>query len=169
MKIYNYDPFTKIFVSEENADESPLEPGVYLIPAHATTLQPPEYNKEKEFCFFNEDKWEIKDIPIPIEDDKIDIDYKTKNEKILYSIYILYENTYILGTNIRYISLGLLKNLPKSIAVNDWLDSLYNKYKELKNNLPTNEAVTKEYIDFSSCGEIPYSMEEVIEEVKKCI
>ena len=42
MKIYNYSQLTKEFLSSDNAFESPLEPGVYLVPAFATLLEPPE-------------------------------------------------------------------------------------------------------------------------------
>lgn len=38
LKIYNYNPETFEFVSEEFADESPLEKGVYLIPRCATKI-----------------------------------------------------------------------------------------------------------------------------------
>lgn len=60
MKYYSYHPVTKIFVSEGIADESPLEPGVYLIPANATSIEVPEFS-ETEFAVFNEDlnSWEI--------------------------------------------------------------------------------------------------------------
>ena len=44
-KIYNYDSTTRIYVGESEAPESPLEPGVYLIPAHATTIAPPGWIK----------------------------------------------------------------------------------------------------------------------------
>jgi hypothetical protein len=41
MKIYHYHPDNGIYLGEGSADESPLEPGVWLIPAHATTEPPP--------------------------------------------------------------------------------------------------------------------------------
>lgn len=56
MRIYNYDPITHEFLSEGAADESPLEPGVYLMPANATATPPPAL-KPGEAAIFDGDKW----------------------------------------------------------------------------------------------------------------
>ena len=60
MKIYNYHPEYKTYVDSSLADESPLEPGVWLIPAHATEFEPPECSS-CEIQVFNGSSWEIKE------------------------------------------------------------------------------------------------------------
>ena len=62
MKIYNYNPENGYFVGESFADESPLEPGIYLIPAHATETAAPKATKGKVAVFVN-DAWELQDLP----------------------------------------------------------------------------------------------------------
>ncbi|MGA4187809.1 phage tail protein, partial [Ralstonia nicotianae] len=39
--VYHYDPTTGEYAGSSPADHSPLEPGVVLIPAHATDQAPP--------------------------------------------------------------------------------------------------------------------------------
>jgi hypothetical protein len=62
MLVYNYDSVLKFYVSTSEADESPLEPGVWLIPAHATTVEPP-FCTEDQIVIFQEDRqeWDIVD------------------------------------------------------------------------------------------------------------
>jgi hypothetical protein len=62
MKIYNYNPENGYFVGESLADESPLETGVYLIPAHATEIAAPKATKGKVVVFTGND-WELQDLP----------------------------------------------------------------------------------------------------------
>lgn len=60
MDIYNYHPTTREFINQSKADISPLEPDVYLIPALATTIEPPA-TAENESVVFDEESnvWNI--------------------------------------------------------------------------------------------------------------
>jgi hypothetical protein len=68
MKIYNYDWNTGIFVSEDEADESPLEPGVFLIPANATIIEPPVKSNPPSHLFFISGAWKEIADPTPVVD-----------------------------------------------------------------------------------------------------
>lgn len=70
MKIYNYDE-NGFFTSESIADESPLEKGVYLIPANSTTVEPLEHKEGFDIKFNNEiNSFEYVEIKPIIEDKK---------------------------------------------------------------------------------------------------
>ena len=75
MKIYNYHPDYKYFYSQSEADESPLEPGVFLIPSHATDIEPPTC-ESNQIQIFNETSWDI------IEDRR-GIYYSTETQQII--------------------------------------------------------------------------------------
>tara|TARA_R110000822_G_scaffold15369_15_gene53016 strand:+ start:1783 stop:2274 length:492 start_codon:yes stop_codon:yes gene_type:complete len=53
MKIYNYDGETGEYLSSSTATESPLERGVYLIPANATDIKPPSKSKNSAHIFID--------------------------------------------------------------------------------------------------------------------
>ena len=57
MDIYNFNKETKEFISKTVATESPLEKGVFLIPANATIIKPLDTKENFAVCF-NEDKQE---------------------------------------------------------------------------------------------------------------
>lgn len=63
MKVFNYDPLTRALVSIEDAVESPLEEGVFLIPAFATGLEPIKQVPQGKYNHFDGDKWVLMDIP----------------------------------------------------------------------------------------------------------
>lgn len=59
MKIYHYHPEYKHFICDDVAQPSPLDPpGVWLIPAHATEIEPPEFS-EGFIPIFNGTSWDI--------------------------------------------------------------------------------------------------------------
>lgn len=58
MKIYNYYHEYNTYVGSSLADESPLEPGVFLIPAHATDIEPPTC-ESNQIQIFNGTSWNI--------------------------------------------------------------------------------------------------------------
>ncbi|MGC4409624.1 MULTISPECIES: hypothetical protein [Rhizobium] len=45
MFVFNYQPETGEYLGPSPADESPLEPGVILVPAYATTIVPPAHQE----------------------------------------------------------------------------------------------------------------------------
>lgn len=62
MKIYHYSPIDGALLGSEDAFESPLEPGVYIVPAHATQSPPPAGFASGSGCFFNGQTWIVKSL-----------------------------------------------------------------------------------------------------------
>lgn len=58
MNCYSYDPSTGEFAGIEAMRESPLEVGVFLLPACATLTEPPTA-REKEVAVFRNESWAI--------------------------------------------------------------------------------------------------------------
>lgn len=64
MNIYHYHPETKQLMAAGVADPSPLELGEWLVPAHATELEPPAEVDAKTRNFVD-GVWVYQDIPQP--------------------------------------------------------------------------------------------------------
>jgi hypothetical protein len=64
MIIYHYVPGSGVYCGQDIADESPLEPGVYLIPALATDIEPPTL-ASNQIAKFENGAWKIENVPIP--------------------------------------------------------------------------------------------------------
>lgn len=55
--VYQYD-LAGMYVGQTDADESPLEPGVFLIPARCVEVEPPETSGD-QWPRWNGAKWEL--------------------------------------------------------------------------------------------------------------
>ena len=64
MNIYHYHPNTQQLIAAGVADPSPLEPGKWLVPAHATELEPPAAVDGKTRHFVD-GQWVYQDIAQP--------------------------------------------------------------------------------------------------------
>lgn len=60
MNVYSFNQNTNEYIGQDVADESPLEPGIYLTPALSTLISPPE-TAENEAAIFdrNSNSWSV--------------------------------------------------------------------------------------------------------------
>ena len=63
---YSFHPTTGVFIGVDFAQESPLELGVFLLPAGATFAEPPQVAEGKQAVWGGE-AWSVQDIPLPPE------------------------------------------------------------------------------------------------------
>ena len=68
MNVYNYAKETGVYISTEPAVESPLEPGVYLVPANATTTPVPLAPAGQQ-AIWKDGAWTVTLIP-PLQPDE---------------------------------------------------------------------------------------------------
>lgn len=66
MLAYHYDR-AGLYQGNSEADESPLEPGVYLLPARSTLTPPPAEVPEGRWPRFNGHEWQLVNRPQPPE------------------------------------------------------------------------------------------------------
>lgn len=61
---YQFDP-AGLYQGETAADESPLEPGVYLLPARCTLVAPPADVPDGKWPRWNGKAWDLVNRPAP--------------------------------------------------------------------------------------------------------
>jgi hypothetical protein len=67
VKVYNYNPNNKVYTFVDEADPDPLVPGRWLVPANATTIEPPELKINEVARFVEETQiWEVVEIKQPV-------------------------------------------------------------------------------------------------------
>lgn len=65
MQVYSFHPGTGFYVGTTIADESPLEPGVWLMPAHTTEIAPPAYG-DGQLPKWTGSAWTLESVvPVP--------------------------------------------------------------------------------------------------------
>jgi len=63
VKVYNYDPQTGEFIGAEEAERNPLAPGEFLMPAHSTTIAPPQPRSFHAAVFDQKaQRWDFVDV-----------------------------------------------------------------------------------------------------------
>lgn len=61
--VFSYEGVTGIYLGETVADESPLEPGVFLMPRHTTDIEPPSELAEGMAAFWRDGVWSVETVP----------------------------------------------------------------------------------------------------------
>lgn len=70
MQIYHYSPVTGEFLGAGLADESPLEPGVFLLPSFSTEMAPPATGQD-QIAVWEDSAWAVQEVePEPEEPEK---------------------------------------------------------------------------------------------------
>lgn len=101
---------------------------------------------------------------IEIVDISAEVDAKTLAEKYssLWNAANDYQSSRISGAAIGLLTIGVLAQKPKCTAVQAWIKSVWVEYYTRKAGVNLQNNVN---LDFSICGNIPYSVPELMEEV----
>lgn len=139
----------------------------------------PEYNKLTQTVIQGlpvlntldkyEESWQIVDLT----EEEVTVNTALNNQKIqediatnigkLWQAAHDYEYARINGMAIGMLTLGVIANKPKSLAVKSWTQNLWDLYYSRK-PLVTN-VMDPTLLDFSVVGEIPHSISELIQEI----
>jgi hypothetical protein len=67
MLVYHYNADTGVYLNTSSeADEDPMQPGHFLIPANATERLPPSPpDPKKQRAVFSDGAWTVETIPVP--------------------------------------------------------------------------------------------------------
>ena len=90
--------------------------------------------------------------------------YIKENYQKLWEAATSYTEYYISGAAYSLVTIGLLQKRPKCIAVQQWIQSIWNLYYQRKYYIKK-EPISDELLDFSVCGPMPYSVPELTSEV----
>jgi hypothetical protein len=70
--VYLYDPVTLAPTAPYDAQESPLEPGVFITPVYCVEIPPPESGANQRVFFDGVSGWVVKDLPVPTQAEQLE-------------------------------------------------------------------------------------------------
>ena len=91
--------------------------------------------------------------------------YLVQNIDALWNAANAYNRIGISESGVGLLAIGVTKALPKSLAVQAWVKSIWNLYYTRKAALTDTAQITAAQLDFSSCGAMPYSVPELMTEI----
>lgn len=102
--------------------------------------------------------WGQREIPKEERDQRL-----SKNIDSLWRAADAYVASYISGVAIGLLTIGVLQQKPKALAIQAWTAAIWDEYYARKAGLTYDGVVNA---DFTSCGPMPYSVPELRQEVQ---
>lgn len=93
----------------------------------------------------------------PKTQEQLQLELKAKEER-LWQAADAYQSSFISGVAIGLLTIGVLQQKPKALAIQAWSASIWDQYYSRK-ALITEDS--PEELDFSACGPIPHSVPEL--------
>jgi hypothetical protein len=114
----NTETNTKIVWNTHNASptiahKSPLEPGVYHMPAGAVDIEPPTFDLATQGCSWIDDKWIVVDIPVLVEEAKQEPEPEPEPEPIPAIEQLRLQRDALLSETDWWASTDLIISLPR--------------------------------------------------------
>ena len=86
----------------------------------------------------------------------------SQNLQQLWEDATAYQESFISGAAIGLLTIGVMQQKPKSLAIMNWIQDIWNNHYYVQKLLVD---ASYERYNFSACGECPYSVPELIEEL----